>query len=128
MDKSILLREVAAFRRNRDAEIHQLRQTALLSKFGSLGGSDLTRRSVAELGTLVRSIRQALSRERLRGLGRHHRYDINRHIALKELLDQVMALPQMQNGAEAPSRKPYRRRRRLSRPALAAEAHGARQI
>jgi hypothetical protein len=127
MDKSILLREVAAFRRNRDAQICQVRQLALLSIFGDLGAADLSRQSVSQLCGLAKSIRQALARERLRGLARHHRYDLNRHIALKQLLDQVLALPQMQNGAEAPSRKTYRRRR-SSDLALAAEAHGARQI
>jgi hypothetical protein len=127
MDKSILLREVAAFRRSQDAEIHQLRQTALLSKFAIAGEADISRRTAAELWKLAKSIRQALSRERLRGLGRHHRYDLNRHIALKELLDQVIALPQMQNGAEAPFRN-ICRRRRSSGLALAAEAHRAGQI
>jgi hypothetical protein len=127
MDKSILLREVAAFRRNRDAELHQMRQTALLSKFSGLGTADISRQSVTQLCRLARSIRQALARERLRGLARHHRYDLNRHIALKEVLDQLMALPQMQNGAEAPSRK-VMRRRRSGGLALAAEAHCAGKI
>jgi hypothetical protein len=127
MDKTILLREVAAFRRNRDVELHQLRQMALLSRFGSFEEGELARQAVPQLCGLAKSIRQALSRERLRGLARHHRYDLNRHIALKRLLDQVLALPQMQNGAEAPSRKTYRRRR-SSGLALATEAHGARQI
>lgn len=128
MEKSILLREVAAFRRNRESEIHQLRQTALLSKFGTLRALDLSRQSAVQLGGLVKSIRQALTRERLRGLGRHHGYDLNRHIALKELLDHVLALPQMQNGAEAPSRRIFRRRRRSRGLALATKTHCARQI
>lgn len=128
MDKSVLLREVAAFRRNRDTQICQLRHMALMSKFGSLATADLSGQSLSQLCGLAKSIRQALARERLRGLVRHHGYDLNRHIALKQLLDQVLALPQMQNGAEAPSRKTYRRRRRSSGLALAAEAHGARQI
>ena len=128
MDKSILLREVAAFRRNRDAEICELRQMALLSKFGSLAAADLSLRSVSQLFGLAKLIRQALARERMRGLGRHHRYDLNRHIALKQLLDQVLAQPQMRNGTEAPSRKTNRRSRRSSGLALASEAHRARQI
>jgi hypothetical protein len=122
-----LLREVAAFRRNRDTELHQMRQTALLSKFAGVGTADIARQSVTQLCRLARSIRQALARERLRGLARHHRYDLNRHIALKEVLDQLMALPQMQNGAEAPSRKIMRRRSSGSL-ALAAEAHRAGKI
>jgi hypothetical protein len=96
-------------------------------KFGNLAFADLSSQPIPELCKIARSLRQALARERLRGLGRDYRYDLNRHIALKQIFDQVMCLPQMQNGAAAPSRKPHRWRR-LSGPALTAETHSARQI
>jgi hypothetical protein len=35
-------------------------------------------------------------------VARHHRYDLNRHIALKQALDAVTNLAQTKNGAAAP--------------------------
>jgi hypothetical protein len=127
MDRSILLREVAAFRRNRDQEINDLRRSALLQRFGASGMGELAHAAPARLAQLVRTIRQSIARERMRGIARHRLYDLNRHIALKELLDALLALPQIQNGAEAPSRK-ANRRRKSSGLALAAEAHCAGKV
>ncbi len=127
MDKSILLREVAAFRKNRDREIQDLRRAALLQRFGVSAAGELAQSTPVRLAQLVRTVRQAIARERMRGIARHHRYDLNRHIALKELLDELLKLPQIQNGAEAPFRK-VTRRRRSGGLALAAEAHGAGEV
>jgi hypothetical protein len=127
MDKSILLREIAAFRRSRDREMEDVRRAALLQRFGLPGMDALMQLSPARLAQAVKTIRQSIAKERMRGIARHILYDLNRHIALKELLDELVVLPQIQNGAEAPSSK-VNRRRRSSGLALAAEAHGAGKV
>lgn len=43
----------------------------------------------AERALLKRRIGRLLERERMRGLGRHWSYDLNRHIALKQALDSL---------------------------------------
>lgn len=43
----------------------------------------------AERASLKRRIGRLLERERMRGLGRHWSYDLNRHIALKQALDSL---------------------------------------
>lgn len=50
------------------------------SALGSAGG---------QRAQLVRRLDRALRCERIRGLRRHWRYDLNRHIALKQVLDRL---------------------------------------
>ncbi|MCO6386015.1 cytoplasmic protein [Aliihoeflea sp. 40Bstr573] len=54
---------------------------------------------------LVRRLRRLIERERIRGSNRHWSYDLNRHIALKQALDEI-------DGRKAPKTKPAPRRRR----------------
>lgn len=42
--------------------------------------------------SLIRRIERVIERERLKGMRRHWSYDLNRHIALKQALDQLRKL------------------------------------
>lgn len=62
---------------------------------------------------LARRLKRLIERERIRGSNRHWSYDLNRHIALKQALDQI-------EGGEARKTKPAPRRRRQRIVAVAA--------
>jgi hypothetical protein len=53
---------------------------------------------------LIRRIERVIERERLKGMRRHWSYDLNRHIALKQVLDQLRGLP------PGPQRSPAKNR------------------
>ncbi|MGQ2906386.1 MAG: cytoplasmic protein [Aliihoeflea sp.] len=59
-------------------------------------------------GDLARRLKRLIERERIRGSNRHWSYDLNRHIALKQALDEI-------DVGVAPKKKPTpgRRRRKL---------------
>jgi hypothetical protein len=102
MNKHILLRETAAFRQNRMQETETARINICLELAGAprleaLGGS-----GPVKLAQAARRLRLGIAKERRRGLLRHHRYDLNRHIAMKRALDAVTGIAQTKNGAEAP--------------------------
>ncbi|WP_245295253.1 cytoplasmic protein [Manganibacter manganicus] len=63
---------------------------------------------------LMGRITRALERERLRGMRRHWTYDLNRHIALKQVLDmlrEAAGIPPKRNAARAAKPNGARRRR-----------------
>jgi hypothetical protein len=102
MDRHILLRETAAFRQNRAQETERVRINACLQLAGApvleaLGGA-----GPVKLAQYARRLRLGIAKERRRGVARHHRYDLNRHIALKQALDAVTRQAEIKNGAEAP--------------------------
>ena len=102
MNRHILLRETAAFRQNRmeeaeSAQINACLQLAGAPLLNALGGA-----GPVKLAQCARQLRLGIAKERRRGVARHHRYDLNRHIALKQALDAVTQAAQTKNGAEAP--------------------------
>jgi hypothetical protein len=102
MNRYILLRETAAFRQNRMQETEKLRINSCLQLAGapqldSLGGA-----GPVKLAQFARRLKLGIAKERRRGLLRHHGYDLNRHIAMKQALDAVTRQAQTKNGAEAP--------------------------
>ena len=56
-------------------------------------------------GDLDRRLKRLIERERIRGSNRHWSYDLNRHIALKQALDEI-------DVRVAPKKKPTPGRRR----------------
>lgn len=102
MHQSTLLREVAAFRKARSDDLEVSGVTACLLRCGVGDPKRLETATPLELSNLAKHLRLELSRERLRGMARHRRYDLNRHIALKRTLDRVLLRAQNQNGAGAP--------------------------
>lgn len=58
---------------------------------------------------LIRRVERAIERERLKGMRRHWSYDLNRHIALKQVLDRLRgATPD----EALPGRRKQKRRRK----------------
>lgn len=55
----------------------------------------------------VRKLERLIERERLKGAHRHWSYDLNRHIALKQVLDRL----RVREGAAAPGPARERKRR-----------------
>ena len=103
MERAILMREVAAFRRSRDADHQSSRLAACLNGAGIASLADLSSAAPGELARAAKLLKRKIDRERIRGMARHRLYDLNRHISLKRALDAVLVLRQKQNGAEAPS-------------------------
>ena len=81
--------ESVAFRDRRLAETENAQQLAALHL---ACGIDLTTALAAGPEArmrLVHRLERAIERERLRGMRRHWTYDLNRHIALKQVLDRL---------------------------------------
>ncbi len=102
MNRHILLRETAAFRQNRMFETENARINACLQLAGAPALAALGGAGPVKLAQCARRLKLGIAKERRRGLLRHHRYDLNRHIALKQALDAVTYMAQTKNGAEAP--------------------------
>lgn len=66
---------------------------------------------------LVRRIERIIERERLKGMRRHWSYDLNRHIALKQVLDQLRGggraetPPESRKNQSATGNRKHKRRR-----------------
>ena len=66
---------------------------------------------------LARRIERIIERERLKGMRRHWSYDLNRHIALKQVLDQLRGderaetLPESRKSQSATGSRKQKRRR-----------------
>ena len=99
MNRHILLRETAAFRQNRALEIENARINACLRLAGAPELEALGGAGPVKLAQYARRLKLGIAKERRRGVLRHHRYDLNRHIAMKRALDAVREQAQKQNGA-----------------------------
>ena len=81
--------EAKNFKMGKGREADMARQTAA---FFLVCGIDLGE-ALASYGAartqLCRKLARLIERERLRGMRRHWSYDLNRHIALKQVLDQL---------------------------------------
>jgi hypothetical protein len=102
MNRHILLRETAAFRQSRMLEAENARINACLQLAGAPALEALSGAGPVKLAQYARRLKLGIAKERRRGVARHHRYDLNRHIALKRALDAVTRQAQTQNGAAAP--------------------------
>ncbi|HEY4193713.1 MAG TPA: hypothetical protein VGM46_13790 [Mesorhizobium sp.] len=58
-------------------------------------------------GQIICRVERVIERERLKGMRRHWSYDLNRHIALKQVLDQLRKL--QPEGDASPAKKKLRR-------------------
>ncbi|MBP0438878.1 cytoplasmic protein [Tianweitania sediminis] len=67
------------------------RQTAALSLLCGINLEKALTSSPKDRERLVTRLRRYLERERLRGAQRHWCYDLNRHIALKQAMDRLVA-------------------------------------
>ncbi len=67
---------------------HAAQRVALLCNCG-IDVDGLAAIDTAKRAAFVRRLRRLLERERIRGGNRHWSYDLNRHIALKQALDDL---------------------------------------
>jgi hypothetical protein len=84
-----LLEEISAFKTLKASLEVDARQHAA---FRLISGIDLPLALAAEPGEaveIIRRVERLIERERLKGLRRHWAYDLNRHIALKQALEQL---------------------------------------
>lgn len=80
--------EALAFQSNRLAETAEARQRAALRLCCSIDLEELERADPESRTSLIGKIERALRREHLKGARMHWSYDLNRHIALKQVLDR----------------------------------------
>lgn len=67
---------------------------------------------------IVANLARLIERERLRGVRRHWSYDLNRHIALKQVLDELAGSLARQRSSKPTDNRPMKngaRRRRLQK-------------
>lgn len=84
-----LSREIAAFRHEKLAELTDARQRAALQLCCGIELNDAIGCSSELTIALLKRLERAIERERLRGVNRHWSYDLNRHIALKQVRDRL---------------------------------------
>lgn len=110
--------EIAAFKRDRLTELTDARQRAALQLCCGIELSQALSGGAASTMALLKRLERAIERERLRGVNRHWSYDLNRHIALKQVRDRLKGV-----FPDQPGRLSLRPRRR--RPKRNAAPEGA---
>ncbi len=84
-------REASRFRQQKDEIESQARQTVAFFLISGIDLDDALASTGAERCRITARIARLIERERLKGVRRHWSYDINRHIALKQALDRLIA-------------------------------------
>lgn len=80
------------FRARKQAEIDHARQMAAMSLACGLDMAAVLREPAESRIRILRRLERVIERERLKGMRRHWSYDLNRHIALKQVLDRLRDL------------------------------------
>jgi hypothetical protein len=114
---SALVEETRAFKARKSAL--ELDATRLVA-FRLLCGIDLSDALAAKPGQaaeIIIRVERLVERERLKGLRRHWAYDLNRHIALKQALDQLrQAHGRLAHWHSPAEDRPWKTRRRPKAP------------
>lgn len=84
-----LQEEARAFGIRKSTDTAHARQLAAMRLACGLDLSAALQAGSASKPDLIRRIERIIERERLKGMRRHWSYDLNRHIALKQVLDQL---------------------------------------
>lgn len=109
--------DARGFATRKEKEGVEARQLAALSLACGVDLHDALEAPPSARTKLIRKLEHVIERERLRGMRRHWSYDLNRHIALKQVLDRLRALA----GTESP--RPVRTPGRVDR----SKTNGARR-
>lgn len=91
--------EIGAFKEARRAETARARQMVALQLACGVDLSEAQGNGPAVAARYAAKVRRLLERERIRGVRRHWSYDLNRHIALKEVLDDLLRAANPQTSA-----------------------------
>lgn len=81
--------DAEGFAARKEDEVAHARQLAALSLTCGMDLRSALEAPPAARAALIRKLQHAMERERLRGMRRHWSYDLNRHIALKQVLDKL---------------------------------------
>lgn len=87
----VLKREIAAFKGARQIEVMHAQQMVALRLVCGMDLSKALDSGPAVAAAYATKVRRLLERERIRGAQRHWSYDLNRHIALKQVLDRLQS-------------------------------------
>ncbi len=86
---SWLRQEITAFLENKQSEAGQARQMAALQIACHFDLAEAMKAEPAAQARIVLRLERMIERERQRGARKHWSYDLNRHIALKQVLDSL---------------------------------------
>jgi hypothetical protein len=81
--------EAKMFGATQSATIARARQVAAMQLACGIDLSSALAAGTEVKARLVRRVERVIERERLKGMRRHWSYDLNRHIALKQVLDSL---------------------------------------
>lgn len=109
--------EAKAFREAKDHHVAEARQCAAFFLIAGIDLAAALETSGEERAAILRRLERLIERERLKGMRRHWSYDLNRHIALKQVYDRLtqgapgmMRLRARRRGESAGGPKRKRRR------------------
>lgn len=81
--------EASIFASHKRADTAEAAQRVALRLLGGIDLATALAAGPAERNKLIERIERLINRERIKGLRRHWSYDLNRHIALKQVLDRL---------------------------------------
>ena len=84
--------QAQTFTARKAEEIADARQVAAMQLACGLDLSQALATPPELRGRLIQRIERVIERERLKGMRRHWSYDLNRHIALKQVLDKLRGM------------------------------------
>ena len=87
-----LEKDARSFAARKQDEVTEARQLAALSLMCGVDLNSALEASPPVREALIRKLEHVIERERLKGMRRHWSYDLNRHIALKQVLDRLRKL------------------------------------
>ncbi len=84
--------ETQTFLKAKEEDRLNASQTAALQLCCGLDLSQILTACTEQKQTMIGRLNRLLRRERLKGINRHWSYDINRHIALKQVRDRLLSI------------------------------------
>lgn len=96
---NMLSKEIAAFLQDKEARTLDARQTAALQIACHFDLGEALKADPATRARMILKLERLIERERQRGARRHWSYDLNRHIALKQVLDRLYAVREQDDPA-----------------------------
>lgn len=84
-----LATEIKLFDQNKTRHIEHSKQRAALFLVAGVDLADINLGTPQEREHLLLRLDRLIERERLRGMRRHWNYNLNRHISLKQIRDQI---------------------------------------
>jgi hypothetical protein len=100
--------DAKGFATRKEEEAAQARQLAALSLTCGMDMYSALHAPPPERTALIRKLERVMERERLRGMRRHWSYDLNRHIALKQVLDKLRSLAGVETSHDRMTGQPGR--------------------